>query len=229
MSLKLSLFLFIAVFFVFSDVYGQECAEIRLDLAANSLALVPRSDQGTSNLCYAYAAAQLVDAYRASQNRLDQALAAEELAQKTMAAYPDRDGVYGGWIQDALKVAGSGSLYPEARLVSRAEDRMNSPDLLTTVQKLLSQQRPVAVNFCAEVVSWNNFTPSYEGFGSCARHYAVIVGQRRNVAGRCEFLVRDSLCSQYPLDKNKNPRCEQGQFWIESGALMANSDGLVWL
>lgn len=287
-----------------STAFAEDCSEIRLDQSV--LKHVSLANQGSSNLCYAYAAAQLVDAYRASQGVLTSPISPLLLAAQTIRATDDeRNSIYGGWVQTALETAqkeglctGSPLTPPDALLQelemlykkSRAgEDKSaiaakvrdvllqqgaqfvpsqddiqgflslglskfvghalastckgsvdiplpssqslfrrdsGSQGLASEVHSQLEQNHPVAVNFCADVVTRRSFSPRY-GDNSCSRHYAVIVG-RANIEGQCHFLVRDSQCDKYKT-KDGSPICKDSQYWILNYQLMNNTDGITWL
>lgn len=85
--------------------------------------------------------------------------------------------------------------------------------------------RPVAVQFCADMVRDPGFAPDYTGV--CSRHYAVAVGQRRQ-AGKCQILLRDSICADYEQHRGE-PVCRGGQHWVDRTQLVSNSFTLTWL
>lgn len=252
--------LLIAVFLTFallpSLVFAEDCAEIRLDQTL--MAHIPTADQGSTNLCYAYSAAQLIDAYHDSQTRgLLPRTSALALAARTILLIPNSaSSIYGGWIQDSLRLARSegtctnpieGELNPDEAVkdleglaactpkteihlpeeVSIHRKDVGGAGLNESLQKTLSSLKPVALNFCAEVVTQRNFTPGYGGFGSCARHYAVAVG-RKEINGQCHVLVRDSQCAKYKM-KDGGVACEKSQFWINIHQLINNTDILTYL
>ncbi|WP_374076491.1 hypothetical protein [Bdellovibrio bacteriovorus] len=252
--------LFIAVLLTFSLLsslaFADDCAEIRLDQTL--MAHVPTADQGSTNLCYAYSAAQLIDAYHDSQTRgLLPRTSALALAARTILLTPNSaSGLYGGWVQDSLRLArnegtcanpaegelnpdeavkdleGLSSCAPKIELPLPEETSLHRKDvggagLKEGLQQTLSSLKPVAINFCAEVVTQRNFTPGYGGFGSCARHYAVAVG-RKQINGQCYILVRDSQCAKYKM-KDGSAVCEKSQFWINIHQLINNTDILTYL
>lgn len=90
----------------------------------------------------------------------------------------------------------------------------------------LRESVPVAVNFCSEVATFRSHSPAPGGLNLCSRHYAVAVGSRMR-EGRCEILMRDSLCESYR--RKKGFECERGQYWIRSDQLIENTDRLNWL
>ena len=91
-------------------------------------------------------------------------------------------------------------------------------------QLLTREQKPVALDFCSDVITNPGFATSYNS--PCARHYAVAVGQRVN-NGQCEILMRDSLCENY--NSIQEGRCEDGYYWNQRKHLMGYVDNMTWL
>lgn len=204
---------------------AEECSDVRLDQTIMSQ--IPTEDQGDTNLCFAYSATQLIDTYFLSQNPSGsfQKTSSLDLATRTIQT-KETSTIYGGWIKDSLETAREEGLsLPPENFFSRSD--VGGAVLKENLLKALSEQKPVAVNFCSEVVQRRNFSPGYGGFGMCARHYAVVVG-RKEIDGQCHVLVRDSQCGKYK-NKEGHPVCENGQYWINIIHLINNTDGVTWL
>ena len=56
----------ILLFGLFNLSFADDCSDMRLDKNGGPLEKIPIMDQGGTNLCYAYSAAQMIDAYRFS-------------------------------------------------------------------------------------------------------------------------------------------------------------------
>jgi hypothetical protein len=86
----------------------ETCSEIDLNKDPASLGLVPRWEQGDTQLCYAFTTAQLVDAYRIKKGDLhaNQFTSPLVLASQTIQKYHDKGTTYGGGkIEHAFKTA----------------------------------------------------------------------------------------------------------------------------
>jgi hypothetical protein len=68
------------VSFLADPAFALSCPSIRLDQGGRSMARLPVYDQGTTDLCYAYTASQMLDAYRASRGQGGNAPASSPLA-----------------------------------------------------------------------------------------------------------------------------------------------------
>lgn len=114
---------------------------------------------------------------------------------------------------------------PVALPTPQSQDRSFGPGIPPIGQRisqLLEQHHPVAVEFCAEVVLDPQFSSGWSGV--CARHYAVVLAQRKDEHQQCQVLVRDSQCSVY------DGRCHKpGHYWISKRALMSNTFRITWL
>jgi hypothetical protein len=109
---------------------------------------------------------------------------------------------------------------------STSQDRSYSPGQLSLAEQLnhlLIAETPVAVEFCAEVVTDRSFVPGWDN--QCSRHYAIVVGQRYQ-NNQCELLVRDSQCSAYSRTQNV---CRDGHYWIGKQSFLSNSYRMTWL
>lgn len=87
---------------------GDDCSEIDLNKDPQALGLVPRWEQGDTKLCYAFATAQLVDAYRIRKGDLqaNQFTSPLVLASQTIQSFHDKGTTYaGGKIEHAFKTA----------------------------------------------------------------------------------------------------------------------------
>jgi hypothetical protein len=107
--------------------------------------------------------------------------------------------------------------------------RADTLDMVEKVHHLLAEKTPVGVNFCAEAVTDKNHVGRRDkNEWICSkglRHSAIIAG-RKNIGGKCHFLIRDTGCEA--LNRN-GKHCENGEYWIEDKHLVQNSEGLIWL
>jgi hypothetical protein len=115
---------------------------------------------------------------------------------------------------------------PPKRYFRPKADTMN---MVEKVNQLLVEKIPVGVNFCAEAVGDKNHVGHRQKnewiCNKGLRHSAIISG-RKNIDGKCHFLIRDSGCES--LNKTQK-LCENGEYYIEEKHLVENSEGLIWL
>ncbi len=93
---------------------------------------------------------------------------------------------------------------------------------------------PVGISYCSALlqkgVEWKKGLDSKtEPFRvpECGFHASIVVGKREK-AGKCQFLIRNSWgtdCGAYA----KNWECEKGQIWVEADALLENTRELQFV
>jgi len=96
--------------------------------------------------------------------------------------------------------------------------------------------QPVSVSYCVDFLGnkdFRKYSPDGTPRDGCeiGRHLSVIIG-RREVAGRCQFLLRNSFgpdCTDRRYDSRWRDSCQQGQFWIDAEAMAQNADEFGWL
>lgn len=109
--------------------------------------------------------------------------------------------------------------------------QVDTMELVEKVHSLLGNKIPIGVNFCAEAVTDKNHIGHRDNTKKewiCEkglRHSAIIAG-RKNINGKCNFLIRDTSCES--LNKT-GPHCTNGEYWIEDTHLVKNTEGLIWL
>ena len=119
------------------------------------------------------------------------------------------------------------ALYPVFKKYKRNQ-QINSNDLGKKLQSILASKTSAVLNFCADVVYKNNYSPPYgSGFETCNRHYAVAVGLRFQ-NNKAEVLMRDSMCSTYS-NKYKKSCDSKNQYWIELQKIMTSTESINWL
>ncbi len=140
-------------------------------------------------------------------------------------------------LPDPVKVDGL-KLYRTGYQLPSETERI---DLLRkTIQSKISENKPVAIEFCNETVTSSGHKGMYNEFGEWVcenngQHAAVIVGSKKNVLGQCSYLVRDSFCSQYQKPKKSGQMnrsigvCRDGQYWISSDRLLKNTRAAIYL
>jgi hypothetical protein len=216
--LGLALFIFLPLS-IASSSFAADCNEADL---RPSFANIPALDQGSTNLCFAYSAAQLIDHNQAGHT------IPTTLAAATVAAFSTgekQSNAFGGWIEQSLEIARrQGVKIPDTKQLLRTHELGGNP-LKEGLNELLSKEIPVAVNFCAEVVLERGFALGLAQ--DCARHYAVAIAQK-NENGSCQVLLRDSQCGAYERKAGKRI-CKQGEFWIGRSQLIQSALGLTWL
>jgi hypothetical protein len=109
-----------------------------------------------------------------------------------------------------------------------------------SVQKQINERlnqkepvQPVGIEYCDNIFD----DPNYEGneldiLGGvtrhdCKEHASVIMGRRRNSAGRCEFLIQNSWgndCEPY----SKKWTCDNGRVWVDADAIGKNVTGIEY-
>jgi hypothetical protein len=120
---------------------------------------------------------------------------------------------------------------PDLQYTFPAANEPQSPKRNQPLQKLLDEKlkskKPTAVNFCyTAVLNQKSEVHPIDG-ARCddnSDHYAVIVGSQRSALGKCEYLVRDSYCSEYEKKSGKKI-CKDGQHWMTADQLMKNTRG----
>lgn len=100
------------------------------------------------------------------------------------------------------------------------------------ISKALQSKKPIAVQFCQEVVTDPMHIGRYTGESpplfTCEKkgnHAAVVVGRQFNKKNkRCELLVRDSYCENYKRPPHMTEDfCKNGQYWISENDLAYNT------
>jgi len=112
-------------------------------------------------------------------------------------------------------------------------DRARIDGLRNAIAGKLSTKKPVAIEFCNEVVTNPKHKGRYDEHGhwvcqSNGQHAAVIVGSKKNlIGGGCSYLVRDSYCSHYPKQWYMDT-CSGGEYWISSDQLLNNTRAAIF-
>lgn len=122
---------------------------------------------------------------------------------------------------------------PDLQYTFPPDSEPQSTNRNAQIQRLLDEKlkskKPTAINFCYSGVI-NKVSEVHPIRGArCddnSDHYAVIVGSSKKAFGKCEYLVRDSYCSQYEK-KTRKKVCKDGQHWMTAEQLMKNTMGLI--
>ena len=237
----------------------SKCTDIRLDLPGQSMEHVPPSYQGDLGLCYAYTAAQLVDAWRFSHDdhdysHLTSALeVAVGLAQQEkkdsvlkMSARGEHDIQFSFEMDDPIRAVGyllkNGSC--DKKIIPDVEDGCH---FMSTFYKDFYQFKghalsskgfiqPLEIGFCAQVLVDHSYKgrdeeeDDFEFKKDCENHSALLMGRRYHEATQtCQFLIQDSSEKDC---KNYQWECDSShpkKIWIDERSLYNNIKHVEYL
>jgi hypothetical protein len=89
---------------------------------------------------------------------------------------------------------------------------------------LLEEQKPVGIDFCANVLTNSRYQGLANGQprGDCGEHAVMVIGKKYD-SGQCYYLIRNSWGAAYSSYAWNTSR---GDVWVEENALSANLFGL---
>jgi hypothetical protein len=196
--------------------YGNDYEKYLSEAFKNALVY----DYGSSNLDQRESAKKLSCAFQNTKNSSNdtiEKLAAEVLSNETKE------------ITDQLKklskllidACGEDTIHIDPNL--KLGTYWGSPSR-SDISYLLNEKnaQPVVIEYCANFIQKNG-NANFVGVSdaqNCAGHESVVIGQRMNDDGECEFLLRNSWGNDWcPPDLPFVSECEKGQIWISADRL----------
>ncbi len=104
------------------------------------------------------------------------------------------------------------------------------PTTFQQINRLLTLEKslPVAIAYCHKVVGrGRGYRPNSILHDACSQHWSLVIG-RRERAGKCEFLVRDTDGGR-PDKVSTDWQVDQGDVWVDAEVLMRATYALQWL
>lgn len=220
---------------------SASCPAVRLDDPGRSMSQLTVRNQNNIPICWAFTAAQMLDAYRNSHSSTAPSSfqsSAIELAEATLGIRNTQKGM-----QRALQygvASGTCASEQDSRKPSCSQRVAVGPArivklpggkrLKAAIQARLSGSQPIqpiGISYNVDVLKHGR-----QGLKPSERlnfHVSVIIGQRPAGPSGCQFLVRNTWGSACHPKYSKDWECEagKGQVWVDADALIDSIAGPV--